>query len=71
MPRLPFGPVVAVVAVVDGDLAMGQLEDAIGDAIDEVPVVGDGGDGALGFRQQAFQPCFGFEIEVIVGLVEK
>ena len=67
-----FAPeVVFVVAGVDVDAAVFDLEDAGGEAVDEVAVVGDEEDGAGEVADGVEQDIFGAEVEVVGGLVEQ
>ena len=65
---LEVGRVVALVGV---GLAAVELEDPLGDVVEEVPVVGDGQDGAGVRRQVVLQPLHRLGVEVVGGLVEQ
>ncbi len=60
-----------VVALVGVRLASVELEDPGGDVVEEVPVVGDGQDGAGVGREVALEPLHGLGVEVVGGLVEE
>ena len=63
--------VVAVVAGVGVELAAVDLDDAGGDAVEEVAVVGDEEDGTGEVAEVIFEPDDGFGIEVVGGFVEQ
>ena len=65
---LQVGGVVALVRV--GTAAV-ELEDPLGDVVEEVPVVGDGDDGAGVLLQVLLQPLHALGVEVVGGLVEQ
>src|SRR5690606_16944744 len=65
---LQVGGVVALVRV--GAAAV-ELEDLLGDVVEEVPVVRDGDDGAGVVGEVAFEPQHGLGVEVVGGLVEE
>ncbi len=65
---LQVGGVVALVGV---GLAPVELEDPLGDVVEEVPVVGDGEDGAGVRREVVLQPLHRLGVEVVGGLVEQ
>ena len=54
----------------EGGWAAVEVPDGGGDLVDEVEVVGDEQDGALGFLQGEVEGVAGFEVEVVGGLVE-
>ena len=67
-----FAPeVVLVVAGVDVDAAVFDLEDAGGEAVDEVAVVRDEEDGAGEVADGVEQDVLGAQVEVVGGLVEQ
>ena len=67
-----FAPeIVFVVAGVDVEAAIFDLEDAGGEAVDEVAVVGDEEDGAGEVADGFEEDVFGAEVEVVGGLVEE
>ena len=66
--RLEVGRVVALVGVA---LAAVDLEDPLGDVVEEVPVMGDGDDGAGVLLQVLLQPLHALGVEVVGGLVEQ
>ena len=65
---LEVGRVVALVGV--GAAAV-ELEDPLGDVVEEVPVVGDGDDGAGVLLEVLLEPLHGLGVEVVGGLVEQ
>src|SRR5829696_4080117 len=65
---LQVGGVVALVGV--GPAAV-ELEDPLGDVVEEVPIVGDGDDGAGVLLQVLLQPRDALGVEVVGGLVEQ
>ena len=66
-----FAPeVVFVVAGVDVEAAVFYFEDAGGEAVDEVAVVGDEEDGAGEVADGVEEDVLGAEIEVVGGLVQ-
>src|ERR1700678_4314123 len=67
-----FAPeVVFVVAGIDVEATVFDLEDARGQAVDEVAVVGDEEDGAGEVADGVEEDVFGAEVEVVGGLVEE
>ena len=60
-----------VVALERDALAAVELEDPAGDVVEEVPVVGDGDDGALVGLQVPLEPGDGLGVEVVRRLVEE
>ncbi len=67
-----FAPeIVFVVAGVDVDALVFDLEDTGGEAVDEVAVVGDEEDGASEVADGVEEDVFGAEVEVVGGLVEE
>ena len=60
-----------VVALVRVETTAVDLADPAGDVVEEVPVVGDGEDGARVARKVLFEPEDGFGVEVVGGLVEQ
>ena len=67
-----FAPeVVLVVAGVDVEAAVFDLEDAGGEAVDEVAIVGDKQNGAGEVADGVKEDVFGAEVEVVGGLVEQ
>lgn len=60
-----------VVALVRERAAAVQLEDPLGDVVQEVPVVRDGDDGARVLREVLLQPVHRLGVEVVGGLVEQ
>ena len=60
-----------VVALVGVGLAAVELEDPLGDVVEEVPVVGDRQDGARVALEVALQPLHRLGVEVVGGLVEE
>ena len=65
---LQVGRVVALIRV--GAAAV-EFENPLGDVVQEVPVVGDGEDGALVLREVLFEPQHALGVEVVGGLVEQ
>ena len=65
---LQVGRVVALVGV---RAAAVELEDPLGDVVQEVPVVGDGQDRALVLGQVLFEPLHALGVEVVGRLVEQ
>ncbi len=65
---LQVGRVVALVGV---EPAAVDLGDPLGDVVEEVPVVGDGEDGAGVVRQVLLEPEHALGVEVVGGLVEQ
>ena len=65
---LQVGRVVALVRV---GVAAVELEDPLGHVVEEVPVVGDGQDGARVLREVLLQPLDALRVEVVGGLVEQ
>ena len=68
--RLLFEPR-GVVALPGDALATIELEDPLGDIVEEVAVVGDGDDGALVLLEMLFEPVDTLGVEVVGGLVEQ
>ena len=66
-----FAEVVFVVAFVGGDGAVFHFDDAGGEAVDEVAVVGDEDDGAGEGGDGVEEYVFGAHVEVVGGLVEE
>jgi hypothetical protein len=48
-----------------------ELEDPPGDVVEEIPVVGDGDDGAGVVLEKAFEPGDRLGVEMVRGLVEQ
>ena len=65
---LQVGRVVALVGV---RAAAVELEDPLGDVVEEVPVVGDGQDGALVVGEVLLEPQHALGVEVVGRLVEQ
>lgn len=63
--------VLGVVALVTVQAAAVDLADPLGDVVEEVPVVGDGDDGAGVLREVLLQPLHGLGVQVVGGLVEE
>jgi len=68
---LLFLYVAAVVAGVAVYASVFQLQDRARDGVQEVAVVGDYEDGALGVLHEAFEPLDGLEVEVVRRLVQQ
>jgi hypothetical protein len=66
-----FLDVAAVVAGVAVYASVFQLQDRARDGVQEVAVVGDDEDGALGVLHEALEPLDGLEVEVVRRLVQQ
>lgn len=60
-----------VVDLAGDAVAAAEFEDPACDVIEEIPVVGDGDDGAFVVAQVMFEPRQGFGVEVVGGFVEQ
>ena len=60
-----------VVALERDGGAVVQLEDPLGDIVEEVAVVSDGDDAAGVLREVSLEPADGLRVEVVGGLVEE
>ena len=65
---LEIGGVIALIRV---GMAAVELEDPLGDVVEEVPVVRHGEDGAGVFRQMLLQPGDGLGVEMVGRLVQQ
>ncbi len=61
---------VIVAALVGKELPGGELDDAVGDAVEEIAVVGHEEAGAAGADEELFEPGDRFDVEVVGRLVE-
>ena len=67
----PLLHILRVAALVVLDVAEGDLDGAVGDAVEEGAVVGDEDDAAVVVGQVVFQPLDRLDVEVVGGLVEE
>ena len=63
-------PVLRVTALVPCDLSVLQLQDALRNPVQRVPVVGDDQHATLESEQELFQPCQTHEVQVVARLVQ-
>ena len=70
-PGLLFLHVEGIVAGVELGVALGDLNDPLGDLVDEVPVVGDGKDRPLEGLDIVFQPFHAVQVQMVGGLVQQ